>query len=151
MFEITTSLIFFLVSTFYGSPTDMQSFDYAEGKETTKVNYSEIVDNPITIEEYVKEYYKDVPILAEISKCESEFKHLGKNGQVIRGIVNDKDIGVMQINEEHHMKQAKALGYDIYTLKGNMAYAKWLYEKEGTRPWLSSLECWKKNGEIIKA
>lgn len=48
----------------------------------------------------------------------------------------------MQINEGYHGSIAKDLGYDIYTLKGNMAYARSLYEKQGLQPWIASKSCW---------
>lgn len=54
----------------------------------------------------------------------------------------------MQINEYYHKDTAKRLGYNIYSLKGNMAYAKWLYKREGTAPWASSSKCWGKYAEI---
>ena len=56
--------------------------------------------------------------------------------------MNDQDIGVMQINERYHYDEAKKLGFDIYTLKGNMDFAKHLYLKEGIKPWKSSSPCW---------
>ena len=34
---------------------------------------------------------------------------------------------------------------DIYTLDGNLAYAKKLYTEEGTQPWISSFPCWGKD------
>lgn len=90
----------------------------------------------------VEEYFKDEPLLVHIAFCESSFRQNGKDGEVLRGNVIAKDVGVMQINERFHAAQAETLGYDIYTLEGNMGYAKWLYKKEGARPWMSSSKCW---------
>ncbi len=50
----------------------------------------------------------------------------------------------MQINEHFHLDKALELGYDIYTIEGNLAYGKYLYYKEGTAPWVSSASCWKR-------
>ena len=109
-------------------------------------------DNPMikpqTMEELVRNYYSDMPILVEVARCESQFRHFGKNGEVIRGIANAKDIGVMQINERYHGDKSETLGMDIYSLDGNLEYAKYLYEKEGTKPWRSSAKCW--NRELAK-
>lgn len=99
-------------------------------------------DNPITLEEYVREYYSQTPVLAEIAKCESTFRQLSSNGKVIRGKVNRYDVGVMQINELYHDDKASAMGFDLHTLDGNLKYAKWLYDTEGTKPWASSKKCW---------
>lgn len=98
----------------------------------------------LTTKDMVTLYFKDTPVLVSIAKCESTFKHLDKNGNVVRGKINKQDVGVMQINEKYHLKESEALGYDIYTLEGNMAYAKYLYEKKGSQPWVSSSACWKK-------
>lgn len=82
--------------------------------------------------------------MADIAQCESNFRQYDSDGSIHRGIVNHKDVGVMQINEYYHLKTAKALGLDIYTVEGNVAYARYLYEKEGTAPWISSKPCWGK-------
>jgi len=100
--------------------------------------------NRKNVEASVREYFKDTPILAEIAKCESRFRQVDENGDVVRGEINRSDIGVMQINTYYHADTAKKLGLDLKTLGGNMAYAKYLYEKEGSTPWLSSSGCWNK-------
>jgi hypothetical protein len=102
----------------------------------------------LTTEDKVKEYYKDIPILAEVAFCESNYHHFDKDGEVLRGIQNPSDIGVMQINERYHAGTAAKLGLDIYTFEGNVAYGRYLYEKEGTRPWNYSSACWDKNREV---
>lgn len=108
------------------------------------------IANSINIEAYVKKYFKDVPILAEVARCESHYRHTDKYGNVIRGKVNRSDVGVMQINEHYHSAKAKSLKLDLHTLDGNMAYALYLYEKEGARPWMASSACWSGAKELAK-
>lgn len=103
-----------------------------------------------TIEEKVTQYFADTPILVDIARCESRFRHTDKNGKILRGELTPADVGVMQINEKYHLEASKKLGYDIYSLEGNMAYAKYLYDKQGARPWLSSSHCWANYSEIAK-
>ncbi|MSR70934.1 hypothetical protein EXS62_02745 [Candidatus Kaiserbacteria bacterium] len=98
-----------------------------------------------TVEEYVRDYFAETPIMIEVAKCESRFKQFDNDGGVHRGVVNDQDVGVMQINEHYHLKTAQKLGLDIYSIQGNLAYGKYLFEKEGTQPWISSSPCWKKS------
>ena len=138
---------------FYGTGTATASTATTSPAVTITVTDQNIVDNvalvatpgnSTSVEAYVREYFKDTPILAEISKCESSFRHIGSNGEIIRGKVNKGDIGVMQINTYYHEKQADNLGIDLTTLRGNLEYAKQLYEKEGTAPWQSSSKCWNK-------
>jgi len=95
-----------------------------------------------TVEEFVREYFGDIPILAEVAKCESTFRHFGESGNLLRGIVNRSDVGVMQVNEYYHGTTAEKLDIDLYTLEGNVAYARFLYEREGTAPWEASRVCW---------
>lgn len=97
----------------------------------------------------LKAYYTEAPILTEIAFCESSYKHIDGEGNVIRGRVDSRDVGVMQINERYHLETAQKLGYDIHTIEGNMAYAKYLYDKQGTRPWSASEPCWGKYTETI--
>jgi len=104
-----------------------------------------------TIKEYVQEYFADVPIMVDISKCESHFRQYSSSGAVYRGVKNNQDVGVMQINERYHLDTTKKLGIDIYTVEGNVAYARYLFEKEGVAPWASSQPCWgkTKNAKIL--
>jgi len=104
----------------------------------------------VTTQEAVSVYFADIPIMVDIAKCESRFRHTDKDGNVSRGEVNKFDVGVMQINEKYHLEESKKLGYDIHTLEGNMAYARYLYEKQGARPWLASSKCWSQYQNIAK-
>lgn len=102
------------------------------------------IEKEIVVEEYVRNYFSDIPIMIEIARCESQFRQYHKSGEVLRGEVNDLDRGVMQINEYYHNDTSEKLGYDILTLEGNTAYARSLYEKYGVKPWSSSAKCWSK-------
>ncbi len=97
-----------------------------------------------TIQQYVEIYFADTPVMIDIAKCESRYRQFGTDGSVFRGVVNTKDVGVMQINEFYHGKTADKLGLDLYSIQGNVAYARYLYNKEGTAPWASSSPCWDK-------
>jgi hypothetical protein len=83
-----------------------------------------------------------------ILSCESggggKPKQFNSDGTVLRGRVNRSDVGAAQINEYYHLQASKRLGYDIYTLEGNIAYAKYLYDTQGTQPWSASKPCWGK-------
>ncbi len=102
----------------------------------------EEISKKISIEEYVRTYFQDIPIMVDIAYCESRFRQFDKDGEIFRGKVNNKDVGVMQINEFYHLDTAEEANYNIYTLEGNTAYARKLYEKFGTKPWNSSRPCW---------
>jgi hypothetical protein len=146
MIELTTSLLM-LASAFTGGGN-------GGAGTTTQGISSDLPLATVSTEAYVRDYFKDTPLLAEIARCESTFKQFDRNGNVIRGKVNSDDIGVMQINTYYHGESAEKLGYDIYTIDGNLSYAKHLYEKYGDDPWSSSSKCWKKhkqeNKEIAK-
>ncbi|MES2623516.1 MAG: hypothetical protein V4576_03870 [Patescibacteria group bacterium] len=96
----------------------------------------------------VKEYFKDAPIMAKVAYCESTYTQFSAPGIVHRGVVNSKDVGIFQINEKYHLKHSKDLGIDIYSVDGNMAYARILYEEQGLQPWSASKPCWGKSTEI---
>ena len=109
-----------------------------------KKSEMEKVEKVLTVEEYVRKYFSDIPILVEVARCESQFRQHDKEGGILRGEQNSLDRGVMQINEYYHGEDSKKLGYDILTLEGNTAYARYIYEKYGVQPWQSSSPCWKK-------
>lgn len=102
------------------------------------------IETMMSTEKYVRQYFKDIPIMIQIARCESTFRHLDQDGDIHRGRVNNADVGVMQINEFYHLDQAEKKDINIYTIEGNVAYARDLYEREGTQPWISSKPCWGK-------
>lgn len=108
--------------------------------EQVKQDPEDFVDT----ETYVRHYFADLPELVDVSFCESRFRQHDKNGNVLRGEINPSDVGVMQINLYYHQKDAQKLGHDLYTLEGNTAYARDLYEKQGLDPWVHSSGCWTK-------
>jgi hypothetical protein len=123
-------LIFLLASATLGVPKDISALEVTgQG-------------SPETLGVYVREYYAGEPVLADIAWCESRMRHLNKEGGIFRGAINENDIGVMQINTYYHEATATDMGIDLYSLEGNLTYAKYLYEKEGTKPWNSSKKCW---------
>jgi len=112
-------------------------------KEVRAEDYQPISDSK-NIEKFVHDYFADIPILADIAKCESRFRHLNSSGIVLKGEKNSHDRGVMQINLLYHAKTAEKLGLDILNLDDNVRYARYLYEKKGAKPWMSSSACWAK-------
>lgn len=97
------------------------------------------------VEEAVREYFADIPLMIEIAKAESKFRQFGKDGKPLQGIAVAEDTGVFQVNKTYHLARSKKLGYDIDTLAGNMAYARRLYEEQGAQPWVSSYPMWGKS------
>lgn len=85
--------------------------------------------------------FGDNPIMVRIAKCESTLMH-EKNGDVVRGKVDPDDTGLMQINKRYHGAEAEKLGLDLEDIQDNLAYAKHLFNREGTTPWNSSRKCW---------
>lgn len=87
-------------------------------------------------------------VMYRIAACESTGsvsgtpRHFDSDGSVLRGKINPRDVGVFQINETYHEADAKAAGIDIHTVAGNIAWARVLYERNGTRDWNWSKHCW---------
>jgi hypothetical protein len=154
MIELTTSLLM-LASAFSPATATAAANEKAiaaeDSKQATPVEQALPEDHPLTsisVEAYVRDYFRDAPLLAEIAKCESTFRQFDSKGNVLKGEVNDDDIGVMQINTFYHLESAKKNGFDIYTIDGNLGYAKWLYGKYGDAPWVHSSPCWKKYSHL---
>lgn len=119
------------------APTNTESIveekTYSEISEQVKVK---------TTEEIIAERLIDAPILKRIAFCESQNRQFNEVGGVLRGHINSQDVGFMQINEKYHLGTATKLGLNIYTLEGNIDYAKYLYRTQGVKPWVHSSHCW---------
>lgn len=81
-------------------------------------------------------------VMVEVARCESGFRQFQANGEVLFSYFGTPDAGVYQINEYYHLSQATKMGIDIYTVEGNIRYAKYLYRTHGLQPWSASKKCW---------
>lgn len=96
----------------------------------------------------VQSYFSDIPIMISIAKCESGPRQFKSDGTPLLGGTGTM-VGIFQLDETIHSAPAMALGYDINTIAGNMAYARYLYGVEGTEPWISSFGCWGNAGAAV--
>ena len=103
---------------------------------------SDSVATRAEVEKRVREYFKDAPNMIEIARCESNFRQFTDAGNVLRGGMGGQMVGVYQFYESVHSRAAKGLGFDISSLDGNLAYARHVYEAQGTTPWSSGQSCW---------
>jgi hypothetical protein len=92
------------------------------------------------VEARVRQAFADVPVMANIAKCESRFRQYGSNGLPLFDPTYSM-IGVFQ-ESAAHLPEALGMGMDITSLEGNIAYARYLYNTGGTDPWLDSFQCW---------
>ena len=104
---------------------------------TTTIATSTPITGRAVVEKLVREYFADIPVMIEIARCESNFRQFTDSGLVMRGGNGGVMVGVFQFFESVHAKTARALGFDITTIEGNLAYARHLYKQEGTTPWIS--------------
>lgn len=93
-------------------------------------------------EAIVRSYFADIPVMIEVARCESTFRHELSDGSILQGRVDPADTGVMQINKRYHLDTANAMDLNLDDIYGNMAYARYLYENQGTQPWSASMPCW---------
>jgi hypothetical protein len=97
--------------------------------------------NPDAVEAKVRQEFADIPVMISIAKCESSFTQYDTVGNPMYGGSGGM-VGVFQVAASVHNDAAKDLNLNITTLEGNLAYARHLYETEGTVPWLASASCW---------
>ncbi len=101
---------------------------------------SEAKANPnANVEAIVRASFPDMPGMTEIAKCESGFRQFNADGTALRGGAGKNYIGIFQIDERLHRQRALDRAYDINTIEGNIAYARYMYFNSGTNPWKSCL------------
>lgn len=82
-------------------------------------------------------------VMARIAFCESTDRQFYDDGEVLKGEKDSDDRGLFQINQVYHLKESESLIMDTATVDGNIEYAKFLYQTQGTAPWKASSKCWK--------
>lgn len=108
-----------------------------EAAESVVSTASTTALTPAEVEAKVRTYFTDTPVMIEIAKCESKFRQYTDAGNVFYGGAGGGMVGIFQFYESIHKSSATALGYDLATVDGNIAYAKYLYKEQGTTPWRS--------------
>lgn len=78
-------------------------------------------------------------VMVEVARCESSFRQFSGEDVLVNSI---GATGIFQILQRVHEEIAEDFGYDIYTVEGNIGYAKALYEADGLKPWSASSLCW---------
>lgn len=79
--------------------------------------------------------------LLRVAYCESNNRQFYADGSLVVG-PDGHDRGRFQIRETVHREDAERMGWDIDTAEGNLAYARYLYDRSGLGPWYSSEHCW---------
>lgn len=101
-------------------------------------NNIKIKANPNSaVESIVKASFTDMPAMIDIAKCESNFRQFNADGTPLKGGAGKKYVGIFQIDEALHSSRANSMAYDINTIEGNIAYARYMYFASGTNPWKS--------------
>lgn len=133
MSKIILCTVLAFVGVYAGTLTPVLA---AEMSTTTTVTSATKL-TPAEIEAKVRTYFADTPVMIEIARCESKFRQFTDAGNVFYGGADKGMVGVFQFYEAIHQSAALALGYDLATVEGNLAYAKHLYTEQGTTPWRS--------------
>lgn len=133
------------MSTFVTVPVEESAYGLIEKNpeliETALA--AEVTEDKNEVETLVRAYFQDAPVMISVARCESHFRHELADGTILKGKVDGADTGVMQINRRFHEKRAQSLGLDLFDLEDNLAYARILYEEQGTKPWNASAPCWR--------
>lgn len=114
----------------------------AYGHIVSTATVEEVTSSNYDTEQIVRTYFQDIPVMIQIARCESTFRHTLEDGSVLTGRVDPADTGVMQINKRYHEKTAETMSLNLDDIYHNMAYARYLYETQGTQPWSASAPCW---------
>lgn len=73
--------------------------------------------------------------MLSVAVCESGIRHFAPiTGTILTSKTND--LGLFQINSKTWLEKSKELGYDIYTVRGNIKMARYIYEVQGINAWV---------------
>ena len=87
--------------------------------------------------------YDEFLEMKRIAQAESGWRQFNEDGSVLRGVENNNDVGIFQINLKYHLERSSSLGYDVMDWKGNIDYSVYLYKTDGNYHWNWSKERWK--------
>lgn len=81
------------------------------------------------IEELVIRTFPDDHRMLPVAECESNLRQFNTDGSVLMGGGGGNYIGIFQIGIQW-VDLASSMEMDVYTIEGNVAFARWLYNSE---------------------
>lgn len=103
---------------------------------------AELTKEQVIINKITEVFGENAPIMIKVARCESGIRQFDDKGQIIKNPVTP-DYGLFQINLPSHEKKLEELKLDYRELDDNIAYAKYLFDKNGLRDWQMSAKCWR--------
>ena len=89
------------------------------------------------VTQLIHDYFPDAPIMVKVAKGESGLKQWHSDGRVVRGIVDNDDTGLMQINNRYWGAEAKRLGLDYEnSIIDNVRMARHIKDTQGITAWV---------------
>lgn len=88
----------------------------------------------------VGQAFQHAPEMIDIARCESGIRQYNSDGSVLMGGGAKRYAGIFQVDTQIHTAAAAGLGWDIMTAEGNIAYARYMHSRSGTRPWASCVK-----------
>jgi hypothetical protein len=113
-----------LAVTSIGTATPTET---AYGHIVSTATVEEVTSSNYDTEQIVRTYFQDIPVMIQIARCESTFRHTLEDGSVLTGRVDPADTGVMQINKRYHEKTAETMSLNLDDI----------YHKHGVCPGIS--------------
>lgn len=108
-----------------------------------------ILTPKLKVESGESDGYNWPPELMRICSCESTGRpgnvprhYDEKTGEVLRGKINQNDVGMCQVNLTYHEAEVSRLGLDLFDPDDHFRYVVRLYESQGSQPWSWSRSCW---------
>ena len=85
----------------------------------------------------INDYFPDAPIMIQVARGESGLKQWHADGRVVRGVVDNDDTGLMQINNRYWGDEAKRLGLDYEnSIIDNVRMARHIKDTQGITAWV---------------
>jgi hypothetical protein len=136
----------FLLLPFFLFPRTVTVAPIAEAKPIVAIAHK----NPVVGQNLaVNAIWNEYPLLERVCSCESWGspnkipREDDISGNVLIGYPNPNDKGACQIHVPAWGATAIKLGYNIYTLQGNVDMAVYILKHQGYEAWSASESCWK--------
>ncbi|MEZ4104197.1 MAG: hypothetical protein R3B60_02840 [Candidatus Paceibacterota bacterium] len=89
-----------------------------------------------------KQYFPDVGIMHEISKCESNRRHRSSDGKLLPDSFGGSSRGAFQLLLRVHHSDMRKMRLSPFKDDDHFIYLRYLYDTKGTQPWYMSKHCW---------
>jgi hypothetical protein len=119
------------------------SLGHVQAEKIPEVPGVKFSSEKIDLAHQIRAVFADAPIMMRVAMCESGIVHR-ENGELKRNKQGSSARGMFQVMMYYHEPEMRRMGLNPNRIDEYLIYVRYLFDKQGLKPWAESKPCWGK-------